>query len=558
MKLNVNTRYQLFIFLLALIFFVPFLGGVHLFDWDEINFAESAREMILSKDFLTVQINYQPFWEKPPLFIWMQVLSMKIFGINEFAARFPNAICGIFTLLVLFNIGKKIYSQQFGFLWVIVYLGSILPHFYFKSGLIDPWFNLFIFCGLYFMIEYWQQWEKDKIPPFSKRLICASLSGLFIGLGVLTKGPVALLLFALTVIIYLSIQFFRKQWKLSQISAHLLPLSTWIIIFSLTGGFWFILQIFNGNYKIIVDFIQYQKELFSAKVAGHGGFFGYHFVVLFFGVFPASIFALKAFRKNNFDDKLQKNFKFWMLVLFWVVLILFSIVKTKIVHYSSLAYFPITFLASWSIWYMAQNKLKWNKAINAALFSILGLIAVILIALQYVGMNASEIIQSGIINDKFANGNLLADIYWSGFEFLIILLPLAGFIFSLLYFNENLLNRSIGIFGSVALFVTFAIFIYINRIEGYSQNAAIEFYKSKQTEDCYIETSGFKSYAYLFYSMKPIQSNANHTDKNWLMTGETDKKVYIVTKNTKKEKLLEINPDLKILYEKNGFVFLER
>ncbi len=99
------------IILIAALFFIPFLGGVHLFDWDEINFAESAREMIESGDYLTVQINFIPFWEKPPLFIWMQVLSMKVFGINEFAARFPNAICGIVSLLVLFNIGRKLIGR---------------------------------------------------------------------------------------------------------------------------------------------------------------------------------------------------------------------------------------------------------------------------------------------------------------------------------------------------------------------------------------------------------------------------------------------------------------
>ena len=125
--------------------FIPFLGGVHLFDWDEINFAESAREMIATGDYLTVLFNFLPFHEKPPLFIWMQVLSMKLFGVNEFAARFPNAICGIVTLLVLFNIGRKLRNNLFGVLWVMAYAGSVLPFFYFKSGIIDPWFNLLSF-----------------------------------------------------------------------------------------------------------------------------------------------------------------------------------------------------------------------------------------------------------------------------------------------------------------------------------------------------------------------------------------------------------------------------
>jgi 4-amino-4-deoxy-L-arabinose transferase-like glycosyltransferase len=62
----------------AAIFYIPFIGGVHLFDWDEINFAEISREMIRTNDYLTVQVNYQPFFEKPPLFMWMQVVCMKI------------------------------------------------------------------------------------------------------------------------------------------------------------------------------------------------------------------------------------------------------------------------------------------------------------------------------------------------------------------------------------------------------------------------------------------------------------------------------------------------
>ncbi len=83
------------------LFYVPFLGGVHLFDWDEVNFAEISREMLVTRDFLKVQVNYLPFYEKPPLFFWIQVLSMKTFGVNEFAARFPNAVVGIITLLVI-------------------------------------------------------------------------------------------------------------------------------------------------------------------------------------------------------------------------------------------------------------------------------------------------------------------------------------------------------------------------------------------------------------------------------------------------------------------------
>ena len=72
---------------LALLFFLPCLGGVHLFDWDEINFAECAREMLVTGDWMQPQIDFEPFWEKPPLFFWMQALSMTMLGVNELAAR---------------------------------------------------------------------------------------------------------------------------------------------------------------------------------------------------------------------------------------------------------------------------------------------------------------------------------------------------------------------------------------------------------------------------------------------------------------------------------------
>ncbi len=77
------VRIELLILILAILFFIPYLGAVHLFDWDEINFAEASREMIETGDYLTVRIDYQPFHEKPPFFFWFQVISMEIFGVNE-------------------------------------------------------------------------------------------------------------------------------------------------------------------------------------------------------------------------------------------------------------------------------------------------------------------------------------------------------------------------------------------------------------------------------------------------------------------------------------------
>src|SRR6201997_2695664 len=154
--------YHLAISVISALLFIPFLGSVHLFDWDEINFAECAREMLVTHNYGRVQLNFKPFWEKPPLFIWLQVLSMKIFGVNEFAARFPDAICGIATLNIIYYYGRKFNDHKFALLWVFSYAASFLPFLYFKSGIIDPWFNLFIFLSICFLLEWFNNNVKEK------------------------------------------------------------------------------------------------------------------------------------------------------------------------------------------------------------------------------------------------------------------------------------------------------------------------------------------------------------------------------------------------------------
>src|ERR1700753_2059101 len=124
MQLNKTTTILL-ITVLAALLFIPFLGRVHLFDWDEINFAECSRKMIKMHDYTRVYVDFKPFWEKPPMFFWMQSTAMLWFGITEFAARFPNAICGIATLIVVFVCGSRIYDQRLGILWALAYGGSL-------------------------------------------------------------------------------------------------------------------------------------------------------------------------------------------------------------------------------------------------------------------------------------------------------------------------------------------------------------------------------------------------------------------------------------------------
>lgn len=538
-----SFKYSALIALIASLLFVPFLGQVHLFDWDEINFAECAREMLVTGDYFSVKINYLPFWEKPPVFIWMQVLSMKLFGVNEFAARFPNAICGIISLIVLFNIGKKIYDERFGILWAFIYASSFLPHFYFKSGIIDPWFNLFIFLGIHYFILF----TNDQ--GIKKNLF---FSAFFIGIAILTKGPVALLIIGLCAVVFLVVNRFKLFISIQN-----------SVLFAFTvlavGSIWFLLLFLTGNSSIIAEFFQYQVRLFNTQDAGHGGPFIYHWVVLLAGCFPLSVFALGGFKTSGYNTPFQKYFKSWMLILFWVVLVLFSIVKTKIVHYSSLCYFPLSFIATYYTYKLLSGEVKWSAWKSVLLFLIATVIGLALSVLPIVDKYKDKIIASGMIKDDFAEENLKANVQWSGVEWVFGLLLIAGTITGIVCMRKKKYSKAIVvIFTSSLITINLASFVIVPKIEPYSQGAAIEFYESLQGKDCYVETLGFKSYAHLFYSRKPLHSNLQNTNIDWLLNGEIDKDAYFVCKITSLEEVMTQHPQLKELYRKNGFVFFVR
>jgi 4-amino-4-deoxy-L-arabinose transferase-like glycosyltransferase len=550
----------LFIGLLSALFFLPFLGGVHLFDWDEINFAEVSREMIVTGEYLRPQINYESFWEKPPLFFWLQSISMHIFGVNEYAARFPNAICGIVTLVLLYYFGKKIYDKTFGWLWILSYFGALLPHLYFKSGIIDPWFNLFIFLSYIFLIENQgaNQLEKEgnsktiPLSPEGYRDVTSFhilLAGLFSGLAILTKGPVGylivLLAWSIKTVIY-------REFSLKNIKNFTL----FSIIALLTTLLWFGVETLRNGTWFVKTFIEYNLRLAKTEDAGHGGFVGYHFVVIFFGCFPASIFALRSLfgRYNFFGEK--TDYTRSMKVLFWVVIILFSLVQSKIVHYSSMCYLPLTFLSAITLYDFVEKKMIpfWAKI----LVSIVGIfIGIIVSAVPFLGQNMEKL-RSNFAHDGFVLKILEAQVVWSSSQAIVGIL----FVFSMLlldfYLKKLEILRGLAfLFLTTALFLNIVLIVFINNIEGYSQNAAISFLESKAHEDCYVSTFGYKSYAHLFYPKKQKPNNPNHVSDEWLMHGVVDKPTYWVAKYPSKTTLDTVST-LQFLYEKNGFIFYQR
>jgi hypothetical protein len=162
-----------------------------------------------------------------------------------------------------------------------------------------------------------------------------------------------------------------------------------------------------------------------------------------------------------------------------------------------------------------------------------------------------------LIKDPFAVASLNVQANWNGAEWIV------GCLFGimvLIFFIQQHRGNTVASLHSLLIAYSILLPVYIwqvaPKIEQYSQGPAIEFYKTLQGKDAYVETYGFKSYAQYFYPQQQQHNNPNHTNKDWLFAGEVDKDVYIVAKVTAEEECKAL-PFVE-LGRKGGFIFYKR
>ncbi|PHI18987.1 glycosyl transferase [Lewinellaceae bacterium SD302] len=532
-----NLLYPLILLLVTFFYWVG-TGNIHLFDWDEINFAEISREMIVSGNFWQPTIDFLPFHEKPPLFSWFQAFSFQLFGIDEMAARLPNVLCGGFTLGSLYLVGRRWHSPALGLWWTAFMAFSILPQLYFRSGIIDPWFNLFIFLSLATLLPAGTQGA-----PNPGRI---TVAGLLLGLAVLTKGPVAALLVGLTLGIWLLLRrplFKTHWWRFLLVGLlSLLPIGLWIAyVWQLDDGFF------------AREFIRYQWRLFISEDAGHGGFPGYHVVVLLFGCFPASIFALPELLNRKTSRAATSIL--WPKILFWVVLILFSIVNTKIVHYSSLAYFPLTFLAARRAVDLLNEPralISWAHRTGQIIWGLFALILICL-PLAFTYLLPELEIKDMDLQSSIAYGKPELSGYWAiGLPLLILLYLLTNW-----QKRQQTLRYLIGQLSGATYLVVVVLLFYVGQVQRVTQGANVDFFTDlAERKEVYYGMAYRKSYVPLFYGkVRPANGGIARDHR---FHGAIDRDLYFASPLRRTEQVLKEVPDAELLYSKGGFSFYRR
>lgn len=508
------------------------IGSVHLFDLDELYFAEITREMMRTGQYSQVTFNFEPLYEKPPLFFWIQAASMHIWGINEIGARFPNLVCSVLTLTTIYYIGQAYKSRWFGFLWMALYATAFLPHFYFKSAIIDPFFNYFLLVAIYFL-------SHTLTHPKTELTFCG---GLFIGCGLLAKGPMALIISVGTLL--LPYIWFKERI----VGAKQLILALCLAI--LVNSSWLIREVWSHGWTFIKKFWEYHLLLYNQPVEMHNQPWYYHYLVLFFGCFPTSLFTISHL---NLKKLIQENyFSANMQALLVLVLLIFTLVGTKIVHYSSMAYFPITFFgAEWCHDLMARNSSRtisrWFLGVGLLIGGALAMIPWLMLHQE----SWMPFIKNGALKEA-----LSLSVKWTYWDSLPGLIYMAGIGLSYYQLLQSYFVSFITTFMCSNM-ATLALFLMVipPKVETYSQRSIINFCKAQKGKEVYLKTIGFKSAAPLFYADQP-KSSAQRS-LSWLLEGPIDKPCFfILYKND--QRLMADYPDITYMDHSGCFVFYKR
>jgi 4-amino-4-deoxy-L-arabinose transferase-like glycosyltransferase len=349
-------------FILVSVFVLFFLlGQLSLIDPDEGRYAGSAWEMVKSGQYLIPTLNADLRINKPVLFYWAVALSYKIFGINEFAARFPSALSGLILIISLYFFAKK--ERKSGpFIPAFVLLSS--PIFLIISGIAitDMLFTALVTFAVF----------SFYLGSNNKKFNWAFF--IFAGLSLATKGPVGVLLILITAVVF-SIVEKDKIYMKSFFNIRGLLLTLFI------GGAWYLILFFKiGS----AEFIELVKQETLDRF--HGGFvhrepFWYYIPVIIVGFLPWSLFFFK-FKLSDLKTRLSR----FSLTYIFVALIFFSLCKSKLATYI-LSIFPfLSLIIAYSI------ERSWNKKTNIGLvfFFILSILSALLLFVP------SDIVASGV------------------------------------------------------------------------------------------------------------------------------------------------------------------
>ena len=312
----------LLILALAVIWFVP-LGWRHLVPSDEGRYAEMAREMLVTGDWITPRYNGYKYFEKPPLQTWANALTFAWFGIGEWQARLYTALTGFAGVLLAGFTARRLVSPAAGFATALVLASApywnLMGHF----NTLDMGLSFWMECALCALLLA----QRGEATPRGRRAwMWACWAAM--ALAVLSKGLVGLILPGATLVIYTLIERDWAIWKR-------LNLASGLVVFFAIATPWFVLVQLRNPEFFNFFFIVQQFERYLTPDQHRPGPIHYFVWVMLIGFLPWLSIAVQSLRHAARAPREANGFRPAMLLFVWsaFIFVFFSVSHSKLVSY---------------------------------------------------------------------------------------------------------------------------------------------------------------------------------------------------------------------------------
>lgn len=417
-KQNTNLERYFPLALLALcagVFFYG-LGSLPLIGPDEPRYAQVAREMFISGDWVTTQLGGINWFEKPALTYWLSAAGYALFGENEFGARFFIAVFATAGVMLVFQFGQRTRSARFGFLSAAVLVTcGMWPGFARVAT-----FDLTLSVAVTLALASFFLWERNEEQQGRSRFFFAMSFAL--GLAVLAKGLVGIVLPSAIIGLYLLL---TRRLKVV-FNPKLLLIGT--VIFLATAATWYAPVIAKHGREFINEFfIGHHFQRYLSNKYKHPQPFYFFFLVALAGSFPWTFYLIgSAWRSlRNWRDTLVDRLRLFLWLWVLVTIGFFSFSGSKLPGYVLPIFPAISLLIGLELeqWWqpIVERRTKLMAALTATLIAVVG-VAAVFVSQRELGVSAREALFIGGITVAIAIANLVLWL-WRGAKLATMILP---------------------------------------------------------------------------------------------------------------------------------------
>lgn len=512
------------------------LWAYALMDVDESRYVSMSKDMFHTKDFLTLYLNGDYFFEKPPLFFWFECLSFTIFGkVNEFTARFPVALAGTLCAYITYFTGKKVISRTYGVVSALMLSTSLEFLILSKFAILDIGVAVCVWFSLCFgMLTNFCE-EKNKKYFWW-------LFYIFSGFAVMAKGiPGFIVPFGSMFFISIASKKFKEIFKPQYF------LVGFFLFFLITVP-WHVVMLKMHSPLFFDEYVikHHIARFFGEDTLGRKQPFYFYFLTILWGFFPwivstLSVLIRKIIKKDyNLDLTNTRKFLLYNGIIAVFILLFFSASDTKLITYILPIYPALACLGGY-VWTNYIERGEYSRVINRTVYVVGALLLLTSLA--------------AILTPLYLPDQLVSDI--AACKLLCIFSPLACGLMSIIFAVKR---------KYAAVFLTYVIFIAWFSAIGtekffevdykFGQDDLIKFAEYAEGHNKTLTTYQFShKYSLIYYGGKPVEYGLTYDIEDLKRElKEKDKLVIIPYKkiDSDVQKL-----DYRVIYKGRKYILIE-